>query len=166
LIASDGGYPPQQRFRSNGLPGVGAALLMLRVNEMGLDQVGALRRRMLVGELLSGAQHGAIANLGSSVAAIAGRAQTTYVRNSHPEQLIPNDLLRRLQSTRTHLDRFSPVEAEALSYHAYLLLDAVLTIFRASQPPRYQVKGPGTWIIDFTKSTRALWEECLQAHPS
>lgn len=160
LIASDGGYPPQTRFRSSGLPALGEGLLLYRVDELARDQVGALRRRMLVQQFRSTTDPlpGVLIVLGSRVHKVEKHAQ--YLARVGASTHIPEALLRRIQSTRTNLNTFSTLEAEALMYHGYTLTDAVLESYH---PERYQAANPSKWQIEFTPAKVAEWERGLRS---
>lgn len=160
LVASDAGYPPQAKYRENGLPAISEGVLLYRVDAMARDQVGALRRRMAVRQFVDGKPHGVIATLGSSIASIERRAGKKYVRSADPSTLIPDSILPRIQQMRTNLDRFTALEAEAVQYHAYLLTDAVLTLNNDSQPEGYRVKGEGKWVV--SKDQLQAWEGLLK----
>lgn len=164
LIVSDAGYPAQTRFRASGLPAIGEGFLLYRVDEMARDQVGALRRRMLIQQFRSttDALSGVLIVLGSSVKKLPQAAYDRYVGRVGASALIPDELLRRLQCTRTHLNTFSLVEAEALMYHGYTLTDAILEAYRDTHPERYRTTHPGTWRIEFTPAKIAEWDRALQ----
>lgn len=160
LVASDAGYPPQAKYRENGLPAIAEGILLYRVDAMARDQVGALRRRMAVRQFIDGKPHGVIATLGSSIASIERGAKKKYVRSADPSTLIPDSVLPRIQLMRTNLDQFTAMEAEAVQYHAYLLTDAVLTLNNDSQPEAYRVKGEGKWVV--SKDQMQAWDALLK----
>jgi NTE family protein len=169
LVASDAGYPPQTRFRANGLPLLSEGLLLYRVDEIARDQIGALRRRMLVRQFMSIADplRGVLATLGSSLERIergASNATNSYLTGEDPRTLIPLHLSRRIQRIRTHLNRFSVVEAEALMYHGYLIADAVLWVNNLNQPAPFRIAAKGRWRIGFTPLKIAEWETALPGH--
>jgi NTE family protein len=167
LIASDGGYPPQTKFRANGLPLLSEGLLLYRADEIARDQIGALRRRMLVRQFMSTSDslRGVLATLGSSVQRIESGANdpsASYARDEDPRTLIPRSILSRIHRIRTHLNRFTVVEAEALMYHGYLIADAVLWSNNRHQPQPFQITTKGRWRIEFTPTKLAEWEAALQ----
>jgi len=145
LVASDASYPPQAKFRDNGLPAIAEGILLYRVDGMARDQVGALRRRMAVRQFAEGKPHGVLATLGSSIATIERRTKRKYVRDA--AALIPDRILPRIQQMRTNLDKFTALEADAVQYHAYLLTDAILLLNNDTQPEGYRVKGEGKWVV-------------------
>ncbi|HEY2092715.1 MAG TPA: patatin-like phospholipase family protein [Thermoanaerobaculia bacterium] len=161
LLVSDGGFPAQQRFRRSGMPAVGEGLLLYRVDEVARDQVGALRRRMLVRQFQEGRGPGALIVLGSSVRKLPASALESYVKAVGTNAVIPETLVGRIQSIRTHLNRFSETEAEALMYHGYTLTDAVLHAYRDSYDPAYQLAPWGDWRIEFTPTKIEEWERGL-----
>lgn len=164
MLVSDGGFPPQSRFRASGLPALGEGLLLYRVDELARDQVGALRRRMLIRQFQSTDDpvSGALIVLGSSVRKLPASLVDQYVQGVGASALIPDALLQRLHQTRTNLNLFSSLEAEALMYHGYTLTDAVLGAYQASHPAPYRTTHPGTWRITFTPSKIAEWDRALQ----
>jgi len=72
-------------------------------------------------------------------------------------------LVEKIQGVRTHLDRFSPVECEALMYHAYTITDAALWNFRDQYTLDDRVSDdPGPeWKIKFTDDIIKKWELAL-----
>ena len=164
LLVSDGGFPPQSRFRASGLPAVGEGLLLYRVDELARDQVGALRRRMLVRQFRSTDDpvRGALIVLGSGLTKLPPAAYATYVEAVGASALIPPDLIARLHRTRTNLNAFSRLEAEALMYHGYTLTDGVLWAYQNEHPTMFRMPHPGAWRIDFTSTTIAEWKRALQ----
>ena len=93
LIASDAGYPAQQRFRSSGIPVLSEGFLLYRVDAMARDQVAALRRRMLINEFESHTLEGTLVALGSSVDRAPGWMQCTQ-----RQFIIPTHLVLHCQS--------------------------------------------------------------------
>lgn len=164
LVVSDAGYPAQTRFRASGLPAIGEGFLLYRVDEVARDQVGALRRRMLIQQFRSASDplSGVLIVLGSNVKKLPQPAYERYVSSVGSTTLIPDELLRRLQRTRTHLNIFSRVEAEALMYHGYTLTDAILEAYRDTHPAPYRTAHPGEWRIEFTAAKIAEWDRALQ----
>jgi NTE family protein len=164
-VVSDGGYPPQQRFRTNGLPVLGEGLLLYRVDEMARDQVGALRRRMLVRQFEDPRDPlaGTLIVLGSSIERLPHGARAAYVAAVGEEALIPAPLLRQLQCTRTHLNVFSEIECQALMYHGYTLTDAVLWAYCNRHPEAFRTTHPGAWRIRFTSEVTAAWSRGIAA---
>jgi hypothetical protein len=86
-----------------------------------------------------------------------------YARHVGDQHLIPADLVQRIQTIRTHLNRFSPGECEALMYHAYLMTDAFLWAHRDNCPNPYRVSSPPApeWLIRFTDDIRSEWNRAL-----
>jgi NTE family protein len=126
LVVSDGGAPPSLRLRSSGLPAIGEALLLYRVDEIAREQVTALRTRSIVGELLAKKRQGLFVSLRSDVAKIGVDAYKRYCTRVRQERLVPASLVAMIQTIRTSLDRFDSAESSALMYHAYMMTDAFL----------------------------------------
>jgi NTE family protein len=165
LIVSDAGYPAQYEFRSNGIPGLASALLLYRVDGIAREQAAAQRRRALVADFSDplSARKGLLVMLGSGIQRIPNGRGQEYATEVGPQYMIPATLIAGIRRIRTHLDRFDPVECEALMYHAYIMTDAFLWAHRLTCPERYQV--PNTpdpmWRIDFTDQRREEWQNVL-----
>jgi hypothetical protein len=67
LLVSDGGYPPHYQFEPRWIPGLASLALMWRANTIALEQVSALRRRMLVRMFEQQQPNGLLVALGSNV---------------------------------------------------------------------------------------------------
>src|SRR5262249_37467017 len=70
----------------------------------------------------------------------------------------PPSVLDRVQRVRTHLNRFTRGEADALMYHGYLLTDAFLWARSAHLPLEYRRDGESPrWRVNFnTDSTERM----------
>ena len=164
LVVSDAGYPAQYRFRSSGLPVLSEALLLYRVDDIARQQVCAQRRRDLVARFRDPGSpvKGALISLGTTLDRI-GPALKIYSTHVPPEHQIPKGLLTSIKAIRTHLDRFTEVECEALMYHAYLLTDAVLWTHRLGCPESF--RAPATpspeWRITFSNAMVSAWTKGL-----
>jgi len=165
LIVSDAGYPAQYKFRSNGIPGLASALLLYRVDGIAREQAAAQRRRALVADFAnpSSPRKGLLVMLGSGIDRIPGRRGEEYAAAVGIQYMIPAALLGGIKRIRTHLDRFDPVECEALMYHAYVMADAFLWAHRLTCPERYRV--PNTpdplWRIEFSDQRVTEWQKIL-----
>lgn len=165
LIVSDAGYPARYAFRSNGIPGLGSALLLYRVDGIAREQAAAQRRRALVGDFANpdSTRKGLLVMLGSGIQRIPNRRGQEYEAAVGAKYMIPPTLVAGIQSIRTHLDRFDPVECEALMYHAYIMTDAFLWAHRLTCPERYRV--PNTpdpiWRIEFSDQRIMEWQKVL-----
>jgi len=165
LVVSDAGYPAQFRFRNSGIPLLSEGLLLYRVDDIARAQVNALRTRALINEFRDHESpiKGILVSLPSSLERMPQNAFQDYSRAVPLSQQIPPNLLDRIRSIRTHLDRFSAIECEALMYHAYLLTDAFLWHYRDTLPPEYQIPekpDPG-WRIEFDKAKVNEWKKGL-----
>jgi NTE family protein len=162
LLVSDGGYPPQARFRPSGMPALGEGLLLYRVDELARDQVGAQRRRTLVASFQRREPAGALVSLGSSIQKLPDGERNRYVDEVGADAVIPERVLQRIHTTRTQLNVFSSGEAEALTYHGYTLADAVLWAYRDAYPPAYRLTARGSWRVRFTATETARWIKALE----
>jgi NTE family protein len=166
VVVSDAGYPAQYHFHSSGLPGLGEGLLLYRVDAIAREQAIALRRRELVKGFIDplDRRKGLLVMLGSHIGKLPGRGANEYRATVGSDFCIPPELLERIRTIRTHLDRFTRVECNALMYHAYTMTDALLWYYRNGFPEPYRVpETPNPqWRIEFTKSTTKQWAEELQ----
>ena len=164
LVVSDGGAVPQYRFSATGLPGLGDALLLYRVDEIAREQVTALRSRSLIADFMSRKRQGLFVTLKSEVARIGEVPFANYCEHVKREYLIPADLLDLVRGIRTSLDRFNDTEATALMYHAYLMTDAFLWCYRETFAPEYKVDAVPSprWLIKFSPSTARDWRLALK----
>jgi NTE family protein len=128
LIVSDAGYPAQFRFRSSGIPVLSEALLLYRVDDIAREQVCAQRRRELIAKFRDSSSllKGVLIPLSSSLEKLGPASHQAYSTHVPPGHQVPEALLALISSIRTHLDRFTALECEALMYHAYSITDAVL----------------------------------------
>lgn len=151
ILVSDGGYPPRYAFDVGRMPGVASLSLLKRVNAIALEQVSALRRRILVRMFEEGQQHGLLVALGSNVDRIPDGGGEVYRRLVGAEVCPPSTIVERIHRVRTHLNRFSREEAEALMYHGYVLTDAFLWARSAHLPAGYRRPDVAPkWRIVFT----------------
>jgi NTE family protein len=166
LVVSDAGYPAQYRFRSSGLPGLAEGLLLHRVDAIAREQASALRRRELVKDFSDSMakRKGLLVMLGSHIGRLPGTGADDYRAVIGFNFCLPAALLERIVAIRTHFDRFSRVECDALMYHAYTMTDAFLWYYRNSFPKAYGVsESPNPqWRIEFTKSTTEQWADRLR----
>ena len=133
--------------------------MLNRVNAIALDQVSALRRRLLVDRFARMERAGILVMLGSSIDRLPSGEPAAYRSLIGPRHGIPPDILGRIKTMRTHLNRFSEDEAEVVMYHGYLLTDAVLWSRREHLPERYRrPDGAPAWQISFgaQKTTSVL----------
>jgi NTE family protein len=165
LVVSDAGYPAQHRFRTSGLPGLGEALLLYRVDTIAREQVSALRRRMLVGDFKNRASHrnGTLVMLGSHIDRIPNRGGERYFSVVGRQFRIPDELISKIQRVRTNLDRFGETECTAIMYHAYSMTDAFLWAHRDTCPDAYKVapNPDPPWKIEFSAERIAEWSAAL-----
>jgi hypothetical protein len=168
LIVSEAGAPAKYRFSSAGLPGLGDALLLYRVDEIAREQVTALRARSLMSELGSGKRQGLFVSLKSEVSHMGTGAFEQYCAHVDRKFLIPTELLVKIRGIRTSLDRFSKEEAVALMYHAYVMTDAFLWCYRNTFSGLYRVNDEPDpkWLIDFTPVLIDEWREALRKSDS
>src|SRR6185437_4667433 len=139
LVVSDGGAPTNLRLRSSGLPAVGEALLLYRVDEIAREQVTALRTRAIVGDLIARKRQGLFVSLRSDVSRIGNEAYKKYCARVDTLNQVPTALVEMIRSIRTSLDRFEPIESLALIYHAYLMTDAFLWRYRDTFSTEFQI---------------------------
>lgn len=150
LLVSDGGYPAQYQFKPRWIPGLASLALMLRVNAIALEQVSALRRRMLVKRFEEQRPNGLLVALGSSLDRLPPGEADRYRELVGATACPPAGVVERVQRVRTHLNRFSRDEAEALMYHGYVLTDAFLWAKRTDLPTGYcQDVGALAWRLTF-----------------
>ncbi len=165
LVSSDAGYPAQFRFRNSGIPLVSEGLLLYRADDIARAQVNALRTRNLINEFRDPQSpvNGILVSLGSSLDRLPPKAFQEYTEAVPSNLQIPSEFIGRIQSIRTHLDRFSSVECEALMYHAYLLTDAFLWHYRDTLPAAYRVprESSPAWQIDFDSAKNSEWKKGL-----
>lgn len=165
LIVSDAGHPAQYEFRSNGIPGLASALLLYRVDGIAREQAAAQRRRALVADFSDplSTRKGLLVMLGSGIQRIPNGRGQEYATAVGPQYMIPPILIAGIRRIRTHLNRFDPVECEALMYHAYVMTDAFLWAHRLTCPERYRV--PNTpdpmWRIEFSDQRVIRWQKVL-----
>jgi NTE family protein len=154
LLVSDGGYPPNHRFKPRRMPGLASICLLLRVNSIAMEQVSALRRRRLTGTFEHGRPYGILVGLGSSIDRLPDGEAGRY-RQAMGEIICPPPrVVERMQRVRTHLNRFSKDEAEALVYHGYVLTDAFLWSRTTQLPDEYGRGDSGPlWAIAFDSPT-------------
>jgi NTE family protein len=138
LLVSDGGYPPVHRFTPRRTPGLASICLLWRVNGIAMEQVSALRRRRLTGMFEHGRPHGILVGLGSSIDRLPDGDAGRYRQAVGEIVCPPSSVVERIQRVRTHLNRFSKEEAEALMYHGYVLTDAFLWSRTARLPEEYR----------------------------
>lgn len=162
LVVSDGGYPPQYRFRSSGIPLLGEGLLLYRADEIAREQVSALRRRMLLSSFSepSSPLKGLLVFIGSQIDRIPDEGAKRYFEYVSDAFRIPLPLVRRIQKIRTNLNRFTQIECEALMYHSYSMADAFLWAHRQGIPKAYQVPEIPSpeWKIQFSAEKVKEWE--------
>jgi NTE family protein len=156
LLVSDGGYPARYEFELRWLPGFASLALLRRVNTIALEQVSALRRRRLIEMFEGGRPNGLLVALGSNLDRIPADGADTYRELVGREFCPPLEVVDRIQRVRTHLNRFSREEAEALMYHGYVLTDAFLWARSAHLPAAYQRPNSAPeWRIHFTPAVTA-----------
>ena len=150
LLVSDGGYPPIYQFNTGRIPGLAALSLLLRVNAIAMEQVSALRRRRLTGIFEQKRPNGLLVSLGSSLDRLPPGEAGQYRELAGEATCPPPEVVQRIHRIRTHLNRFSPAEAEVLMYHGYLLTDAFLWSRSATFPPEYRRDDrPARWQVAF-----------------
>jgi len=166
LIVSDAGYPAQFRFRPSGIPGISEALLLYRADDIAREQVTALRQRELVRDFADpgSKRNGLLVALKSNLGKIPNGQGEVYSSKVGQQFRIPDKLVDSIQRIRTHLDRFSPVECDALMYHAYTMTDAFLWAHRETCPEEYKVptEPNPNWKIEFTAGRVQEWERGLR----
>ena len=75
----------------------------------------------------------------------------------------PASVVERIQRVRTHLNRFTRGEAEALMYHGYLLTDAFLWARNAHLPSEYRRDGGlPDWRLTFNSDSIARMTAALR----
>jgi len=165
LLVSDAGYPPQYRFKKSGIPFISEGLLLYRVDDIARTQVNALRLRNLIGRYMDPEDtlKGILVYLASNTDKTLRKEKNEYYEQVGDQHQIPKVILNKIQSIRTHLDRFSSIECEALMYHSYTLTDTAIWNFRYQNPPAYRVSDkPGPkWKIEFTKEKVKKWDAAL-----
>ncbi|UWZ85260.1 patatin-like phospholipase family protein [Occallatibacter riparius] len=165
LIVSDAGYPAQYKFRSNGIPVLASALLLYRVNGIAQEQAAAQRRRALVADFSnpSTSRKGLLVMLGSGIQRIPNGRGKEYEDAVGSQYMIPPIVAGGIRRIRTNLDRFDPLECEALMYHAYVMTDAFLWAHRLTCPERYRVPNipDPIWRIEFTDQRIREWQNVL-----
>jgi NTE family protein len=161
LLVSDAGYPAQYRFRSSGIPVLSEALLLYRVDDIAREQVSAQRRRDLIAKFTDSrsALKGVLVPLSSSLEKLGTPLLNAYSAHVASESQIPEALLAMIKGIRTHLDRFTEVECEALMYHGYSMTDAILWAHRLTCPEAYraQESPQPAWRIEFTSDVIREW---------
>lgn len=164
LIVSDGGAVAKYRFNSAGVPLIGDAMLLYRVDEIAREQVTALRSRSLISDFLSHKRQGVFVSLKSEVSRMGEGPFANYCQHVNSKHLIPPDLLELIRGIRTSLDRFGSTEATALMYHSYLMTDAFLWCYRETFAPDYQVDALPTpkWLIEFSTDEVNRWRTALR----
>ena len=163
LLVSDGGQPPLYRFEPWRIPGLASLALMWRVNDIALEQVAALRRRRLTGMFERQRPSGLLVTLGSDLDRLPHGEADRY-RELVGEATCPTaDVVERIRRIRTHLNRFSMDEAEALMYHGYMLTDAFLWARSADLPPAYRRSDrPLGWQLAFDPDSVARIRSALR----
>jgi predicted acylesterase/phospholipase RssA len=165
LVVSDAGAPGKLRFRSSGIPGFGAALLLYRADAIAREQISAQRRRDLVRAFSdpNSPRKGILIAIGSGINKIPTGHRARYAAYVKPSCLIPENLLAKIRGLRTHLNKFSRVECEALMYHSYSMTDAFLWAHRETCPLEYQVPVVPNpfWRIEFTDRKIAEWHYAI-----
>jgi NTE family protein len=161
LVVSDAGHPARYRFKGSRVPLLGAFMLLGRVRDIGLEQVGALRRRSLMDSFRQqhGGQPGILPSIKSSTRALLEPDRTAYLEAVGTETQIPSALLPLIQTIRTSLDRFSRIEAEALLYHAYTMTDAFWWSYLSAAPR--PTPNP-SWKIAFDEQRTTAWVTALK----
>jgi len=163
LLVSDGGYPPHYQFEPRWIPGLASLALMWRANTIALEQVSALRRRMLVRMFEQQQPKGLLVALGSNVDRLPCAEADRYRALVDATSCPPASVVERVQRVRTHLNRFTRGEAEALMYHGYLLTDAFLWARSAHLPSEYRRDAglPG-WRLTFNPDSIARMTAALR----
>lgn len=163
LLVSDGGYPPHYQFEARRIPGLASLALMWRANTIALEQVSALRRRMLVNMFEHQRPSGLLVALGSRIDRLPADEADRYREFVGDAMCPPASVVERVQRVRTHLNRFSRDEAEALMYHGYLLTDAFLWARSPHLPSAYRRDGglPG-WRLTFNPASIARMTAALR----
>jgi len=161
LLVSDAGFPPQYRFKKSGIPVISEGLLLYRVDDIARTQVNALRLRSLIRRYMDPKDtlKGILVYLASNTDKTLRKKRNEYYEQVGDQNQIPEEIVNKIQVIRTHLDRFSPIECEALMYHAYTLADTAIWNFRYQNPPAYRVsdKPDPKWKIKFTQDKIKEW---------
>jgi NTE family protein len=165
IIVSDGGYPSKRQFGLSSVPGLATYRLLKRCNEVAMEQVSALRRRTLIKEF-SEKHNGLLVMLGSSEARLPTESREAFRIRIGEECRLPDELVARIHTIRTHLNRFAEAEATALMYHGYVLTDGILSSLRPTLPVEYQVPAaPPRWRLDLSgEAGRALVAALADSH--
>jgi NTE family protein len=167
LVVSDAGAPTPRRFQRSGVPGWQSGLVLYRVDEIAREQVSALRRRELMSAFLDphSKRKGLLVMLGSDLRRLPPEARESYLTQVGRTCEVPDCLVREIQAVRTHLNRFSPTECEALMYHAYSMTDAFLWAHRANMPAPYRVPDEvqASWRIEFEPTLVRKWAHALRS---
>lgn len=163
LLVSDGGYPPHYEFEPRWIPGLASVALMWRANTIALEQVSALRRRMLVRMFEQQQPNGLLVALGSNLDRLPAGEADQYRELVGNAVCPPASVVERVQRVRTHLNRFSRDEADALMYHGYILTDAFLWARNAHLQSDYRrgVGKPG-WQLTFDPELVARMSAALR----
>jgi NTE family protein len=163
LLVSDGGYPPHYQFKGRRIPGLASLALMWRANTIALEQVSALRRRILVRMFEQQRPNGLLVALGSNVDRLPCAEASRYRELVDAASCPPASVVERVQRIRTHLNRFTRGEAEALMYHGYLLTDAFLWARSAHLPGEYRRDdGLPEWRLTFNSDSIARMTAALR----
>lgn len=128
LLVSDAGRP----FESVENSGQGIIRRLKRAADISMEQVGAVRKRWLVEDLLSRKRTGAIWTIHSRLADFP-------IRDA---QGFDEDTCKLIRRIRTDLDAFTAAEIACLENHGYSLADAAL---RARAPELCSTK-PGAFV--------------------
>ncbi len=156
LLVSDAGYPAQYEFDLRRIPGLASLALLRRVNTIALEQGSALRRRRLIERFETGRPHGILVTLGSNLDRIPNGRAEEYRKLVGSDTCPPMKVVERVQRIRTHLNRFSRDEAEAVMYHGYVLTDAFLWTRNSDLPLDYRRPDRmPEWRINFTPTVTA-----------
>ena len=163
LLVSDGGYPPHYQFEARRIPGLASLALMWRANTIALEQVSALRRRMLVNMFERQRPSGLLVALGSNIDRLPADVADRYREFVGNAICPPASVVERIRRVRTHLNRFSCDEAEALMYHGYILTDAFLWARSAHLPIDYRRDvGKPAWQLTFDSESIARMRAALR----
>jgi NTE family protein len=155
LVVSDAGRPAVYRFTPSSVPLVGAFKLLGRAREIALEQVAAQRRRALIDDFRQrrDGTSGILVGLSGGTDHLSPGHRALYLSAVGAQTQIPKALLALIRSVRTSLDRFSPIECEALMYHAYTVTDASWwSHLGATAPPQ----NP-PWSLVFDSARIAGW---------
>lgn len=162
LLVSDAGYPARHQYELQWVPGLASFSVLQRVNAIAMEQVSALRRRMLVKSFEDGQQQGLLVALGSSLDRIPAGGGDEYRTLVGADSCPTSDIVNRIHRVRTHLNRFTREEAEAVMYHGYVLTDGFLWARRDHLPAAYRrPDGPPQWRIAFTPDVIARTRNAL-----